>query len=214
MNLLRHSARLRLLLSAVVGLATGLPLGLFWDGALAAMAGITLGELVFVTVSWILLWLMDAEQTERSAWREDFSPVADEVLIATVSGLAVISMVTLQFRADSTAPVGAIAAVVTLVGVFGAWACVHQTYALHYAHVYYRDPCGGIDFGPHNDPAYSDFLYFSYAVGMTYGATDNTVTDTRARAIVLRHALISFVFGLVILGAAINLVAGFFGIGA
>ncbi len=208
MQLLRRSTARRLLLAAVVGLVAAAGAAVLGDGRLATMVGITVGEAVFVVVTWSLLWPMDAAATREGSQREDFVPVLDELLISTVSALAVIAMISLRV-AGETHVVGA---VLVLLGVFGAWACVHQTYALHYAAEYYRPPVGGIDFGP-EDPGYSDFVYFSYAVGMTYGATDNTVTTRHARAIVLRHALTSFVFGLLILGAAVDLVSGAFGLG-
>lgn len=48
---------------------------------------------------------------------------------------------------------------------------------------------------------------------MTYGSTDPELNDTRIRKILLRHAAVSFLFGMVILAVAINLVAGVLGIG-
>ena len=43
---------------------------------------------------------------------------------------------------------------------------------------------------------------------MTYQVSDTTVRDRRIRRTVLSHALLSYVFGVVIVAGAINLVAG------
>lgn len=66
--------------------------------------------------------------TERNVGREDPSPIFDEVLVAIVAALAVVSVLVVQQSGNT-----ALGAVLTLVGVFGAWACIHQTYAVHYA---------------------------------------------------------------------------------
>lgn len=111
--------------------------------------------------------------------------------------------------------VGGLAVWLTVEPALGAMAGValaEQTYALHYAYRYYLEE-SGIDFHQDEDdegPTFGDFLYFSYAIGMTYGVTDNDVSDRSIRLIVWRHAVISFVFATILLAAAVNLVAGFF----
>ena len=41
-------------------------------------------------------------------------------------------------------------------------------------------------------------------LGMTYAVSDNSVTDGRIRSILLRHCLLSYIFGTVILATTIN----------
>ncbi|NRQ37914.1 DUF1345 domain-containing protein, partial [Nonomuraea sp. NN258] len=67
---------------------------------------------------------------------------------------------------------------------------------------------GGIDFNSGRPPVFTDFLYFSYNLGMTYQVSDTDVSSSTIRRIVLRHCLLSYVFGTGILATAINLVAG------
>ena len=67
---------------------------------------------------------------------------------------------------------------------------------------------GGIDFNSDDEPAYRDFLYFSYNLGMTYQVSDTAVSSSAIRGVVLRHCLLSYVFGTVILATTINLVTG------
>lgn len=210
---LLRTTKAQVLAAAVAGVLGWAVTGTVMDNALGVMVGITLGEVVFLTLSTSTLWPMAPQETASAATREDLAPFADEVLVVLASVLAMVSVVTLHLGTGEDGSGHSAQAVMTLVGVFGAWACVHQTYAVHYAHLYYVDEDGGIDFGPGGAPSYVDFLYLSYAVGMTYGVTDSTVTSRDIRKVVLRHGLVSFVFGLVILGAAINLVTGMFGLG-
>lgn len=100
------------------------------------------------------------------------------------------------------------AAAVGLLGVFMSWAMLHLMYTARYAHLYYIEPAGGIDFNNDDPPAYADFFYFSYNLGMTYQVSDTSVSSVAVRSVVLRHTLLSYVFGTVILAATINLVAG------
>ena len=82
-------------------------------------------------------------------------------------------------------------------------------YAARYAHLYYVTcQATGIDFNGPDLPAYRDFLYFSYNLGMTYQVSDTAVTNAAIRSVVLRHTLLSYVFGAVVLASTINLVAG------
>jgi hypothetical protein len=66
----------------------------------------------------------------------------------------------------------------------------------------------GIDFNQDRPPQYTDFAYVSFTLGMTYQVSDADITNHPIRSTVLRHTLLSFVFGSVILATTINLVAG------
>ena len=48
----------------------------------------------------------------------------------------------------------------------------------------------------------------SLTVGMTFQVSDPEVTSTVMRATILRHALLAYLFGVVIIGIVINVVAG------
>ena len=88
-----------------------------------------------------------------------------------------------------------------------SWAVVHTVFTLRYANEYCSEG-GGIEFG-FDAPTYADFAYFAFTVGMTYQVSDTGVTSRRIRRSVLRHALLSFLFGTVIVAVTINVVAGF-----
>jgi uncharacterized membrane protein len=79
-------------------------------------------------------------------------------------------------------------------------------YATRYAYLYDTSSASGIDFNSDAPPAFRDFL--CYNLGMTYQVSDTDVSSTTIRAVVLRHSLLSYAFGTVILATTINLVAG------
>jgi uncharacterized membrane protein len=199
-------------MAAAVGVAVGVVVDLLADLPLAVLAGIVTTESLFLLLGWIVLWPMDAAATHQHARREEFRPVAEEVLVVAtaISGLFGIAVLLLRGHSSTTH------AAISLAGVFTAWAALHLMYASRYAALYYGTPSGavadagvgGIDFNSHEPPAYRDFLYFSYNLGMTYQVSDTGVSSSAIRAVVLRHCLLSYVFGTGILATTINLVVG------
>jgi len=202
---LRASALLRLVGAVVIGVVVGGIVGAVSGAPLGVLSGIAAGELTFVGSGWLSLWSMDADQTRAHAGREAFRPVVDEVVVVCVT-LAGLAAIVVLLTVGSSANRIAVAAV-ALTGVFMSWATLHLMYAVRYSYVYYSRG-GGIDFNNDVDPSYSDFFYFSYNLGMTYQVSDTAVSSREIRAIVLRHALLSYVFGVVILATTINLVFG------
>ena len=205
-TLLPDSALGRLSWSVVSGTVIGALAGLLADGLIGLLAGIAGTATIFVAAGWLVLWPVDAESTRHNARREDFRPAVEELVIvaAALSGLVGVVLLLVVGNADD----GRAAAATALAGVFMSWAGLHLMYATRYAHLYYAHPAGGIDFNSDDPPAYRDFFYFSYNLGMTYQVSDTDVSSTTIRAVALRHCLFSYVFGTVILATTINLVTG------
>jgi uncharacterized membrane protein len=197
----------RLVIAVLVGVVVGLALGLSAEVPLGILAGVASGFAFFLATGWLLLWRMDAEQTRRHAARETFRPALEETAVvgAAVAALVCIAVLLVGSRHHS----GRALAAVALAAVFLAWASLHLMYAARYANLYYTAPVGGIDFNdPDYPPAFRDFFYFSYNLGMTYQVSDTSVSHPEVRAVTLRHCLLSYVFGTVILATTLNLVAG------
>lgn len=200
------SAVPRLAVSVGVGLVAAVAVGLAVGVPLGVLTGIAAAELVFVAAGWLVLWPMDAAATRLEARREDFAPVTEEFAVVgtALCGLGAIVVLLLLHGSDARNA----AAAVALGGVFMAWAALHLMYAARYAYLYYQDTAGGIDFNSDDPPAYRDFFYFSYNLGMTYQVSDTNVSSSVIRSVVLRHCLLSYLFGTSLLATAINLVAG------
>ena len=202
-----RSAVVRLAGSVIVGAVIGVVVGVLTDAALGVLAGIAATGAIFVATGWILLWPMDADATHRNAHREAFRPVVEELVVVAGALSALVCIVVLLIRGHAHADPAA--AATGLAGVFMAWGALHLMYATRYAYLYYTPTAGGIDFNdPDYRPAFRDFFYFSYNLGMTYQVSDTSVSNPTIRAVALRHCLLSYVFGTVLLATTINLVAG------
>jgi len=89
-----------------------------------------------------------------------------------------------------------------------SWTVVHTVYTLRYARLYYGGSDGGVDFNADDPPRYADFAYLAFTIGMTYQVSDTDLKTKEIRGTALRHALLSYLFGTVIVATTINLVAG------
>ncbi|GMA17999.1 DUF1345 domain-containing protein [Arsenicicoccus piscis] len=199
------SAANRFTVAVLVGLIAGaisVPLS---DLPLGALIGITALHAVFVASGWISLWPLDATLTSDNARREDFNPAVEELLVVAISLCGLFGIGILVVLGGSAE--GKTAAALALLAVFLAWGSVHLMYAGRYAYLYYHEGTGGgIDFNSKQPPAYRDFFYFSYNLGMTYQVSDTSVSSTEIRSVALRHCLLAYVFGVVVLASTINLV--------
>ncbi|MFC6707310.1 DUF1345 domain-containing protein [Flexivirga alba] len=195
----------RLVATAVVGVVVGAAVALS-NIPFGVLCGIAAMATTFVVSGALALWPMDATATRQHARRESLPPLVEELaIVATASG-ALIGIVVLLTLGHSHS--GHAAAALGLLGAFMTWAMLHLMYTARYALLYYTEPVGGIDFNDEEAPSYRDFFYFSYNLGMTYQVSDTGISGSAFRAVVLRHCLLSYVFGTVILAATINLVAG------
>ena len=92
-----------------------------------------------------------------------------------------------------------------------SWAAVHTTFALHYAHDYYRgSKPGGLQFplgDQHEHADYWDFVYFSFVIGMTAQVSDVGITDKTIRRTATAHGIISFVFNTALVALMVNIAA-------
>jgi uncharacterized membrane protein len=92
-----------------------------------------------------------------------------------------------------------------------SWAAVHTTFALHYAHDYYRGAKpGGLQFpsGDQHDHAdYWDFVYFSFVIGMTAQVSDVGITDKTIRRTATAHGIVSFIYNTALVALMVNIAA-------
>ena len=102
----------------------------------------------------------------------------------------------------------ALAPALAVVSVGLSWLLIHTLFTLRYARLYYTEPDGGIDFNMKQPPHYVDFAYLAFTVGMTFQVSDTNLHSREIRTAVLKHMLLSYLFGSVILATTVNLVAG------
>ena len=203
------SSTTRLLGSSAVGAAVGLGVGLPAKWQLGVLAGWIAGGLTYEIWLWLTIRTMDAAQTASFAVREDPGRAATDlaVLVSAVISLLAVGLVV----ASSSSAHGLTKAVHVATGVVGVivgWLMVHLSYTTRYARMYYTGTDGGIDFQEDDPPQYMDFAYLAFTVGMTFQVSDTEVKDKGIRKAVLHHALLSYLFGAVIVATTINLLAG------
>jgi uncharacterized membrane protein len=186
----------------VVILVTGQGWTIGLTAAWAAAALVTVGS------TWLRIFPMDADETAAHAQAEDYSrPIADLIILgASVASLVSVGFALVEARHRSGSGKGMLIALAVLV-VALSWLAVHFIFTVRYGDVYYGEPVGGIEFNQKERPDYRDFLYFALTVGMTFQVSDTTITDKTVRRQVTRHALLSYLFGAVIVALAINTVA-------
>jgi uncharacterized membrane protein len=205
-----HLARAltRVLVAGALGLAVfGVAMAFTpWQGAVLIGWDVTAG----VFVAWVLVVIVPKGPAETAAWatREDDSRAAAETL---VFGAGVFSLVAVAFglvKANHLHGGAQFAiTVVAILAVVLAWATVHTIYTLRYARLFYHDH-GGIDINEEREPDYHDFLYVAFTIGMTYQVSDTNLTSKRVRRAALSHALLSYLYGTVIIAVTINVIAG------
>jgi uncharacterized membrane protein len=202
---LPDSAHGRLAVAVVGGILIGAVVLALTDALLGVLSGIASTATLFVLPGWWALWPVDAEATSRHAQRDEFEPRLEESVVVawSLAGLIAVALLLLVGRTEERPVV----ALLALAGVAMSWAGLHLMYAARYAYLFYSEAPGGIDFNGSDPPAYRDFLYFSYNLGMTYQVSDTNVSSRTIRSVVLRHCLLSYVFGTVILATTINLIA-------
>lgn len=196
-------------LALAVGLAVAVLATLTTRPSFAPSLGWDALAIAFMALKWRDVRSLDAEQTRAFAKYEDASRVLDEllVLIAATVSLVTVALV-LSYSAEVQPAERVVRTVLGIVSVVLAWAVVHTVYTLRYARMYYTEPVGGIDFNSDVPPRYVDFAYLAFGIGMAFQVADTNLTSSALRSVVLRHALLSFVFATVILAVTINLVAG------
>lgn len=200
---LPNSGWTRMLYALVVGALAG------WAGShvglpVGVLVGLTTTAGLFTLAGWATVWPMNATRTKAHVSREDYTPLVDELVVLGFVAASVLGIIALQLGPKSLAHVEAL---LTIAAVFLTWASIHFMYAVRYADVYYSES-GGIDFNSSEPPQFSDFLYFSYNLGMTYQVSDTAVSSRSLRKIIIRHCLLSYGFGVLILATAINLAVG------
>jgi uncharacterized membrane protein len=177
--------------------------------AYAALAGWGGAALVFTASVWLAIGPMNSSATSTHATREDPGRAATDlvVLIAATASLGAVGLVLVGASKASSGQQSLIAGL-CVVSIALSWFTIHTLFTLRYARLYYTGAGGGVNFHQDAPPRYLDFAYVAFTIGMTFQVSDTDLQSPQMRHTALRHALLSYLFGAVILAATINLVAG------
>jgi uncharacterized membrane protein len=204
---------MRLAVSAAIGVVGGCLTGVLGEWPYAPSIGWDMAAALFLGWTWSAITGMDAAATKAHATVEDPTTRSTQVIVLAASLASLIGVGLLIARAGDLKGADQIAvASLGVASIALSWFVVHTLFTLRYAVLYY-DPdeggtagkVGGIDFGSALPPSYSDFAYLAFTIGMTFQVSDTEVETPALRRTVLRHALLSYLYGALILAATVNL---------
>jgi uncharacterized membrane protein len=191
--------------------ATGIVAFFLLPGSLRLVTRLLVSWDVFVTCYLVLAYIMmlrcGLAHIKRSAVLQDDGRFLI-LLVTALGAFASIAAIVLELGASHRSAPELTLATVTIAL---SWATVHTTFALHYAHDYYRGAKpGGLQFpsgDAHDHADYWDFVYFSFVIGMTAQVSDVGITDKTIRRTATVHGIISFFFNTALLALMVNIAA-------
>ncbi|MDQ0029903.1 DUF1345 domain-containing protein [Arthrobacter bambusae] len=204
-----YRASTRLVVMVVLGVAAGFATAAAGAPALGPTVGWGVASCVYLLMVWATIGRMDAEQTALHATRQDPSRAVANVLVlvAGVASMGAVAVMLLEIGSVQGSERDLIV-LLALVVLALSGLLVHTLYTLRYAHLYYEGVDGGIGFNQERPPCYVDFAYLAFTIGMTFQVSDTDLQTSEIRGIALRQALLSYLFGVVVLATTINLVSG------
>jgi uncharacterized membrane protein len=204
----------RALTVLVAGLIVAVALLPFVTWGMAVTGGWDAAALAFVLTTWPLILGTDSSRAQQLAAREDDTETSARALLVGASVASLLGAgYTLHLAGQHSGTPRLLLIGVAVLTVVLSWTVINTVYTLRYADEHYRSKPGGIAFGTEDDqeqPSYRDFAYVAFTIGMTYQVSDTTLRDPRIRRSVLAHALLSYVFGVVIVAGSVNLISGLF----
>jgi len=200
-------ARPRTFLSVLVGIVAFFLL----PGSLRLVTRLVIGWDVFIALYLALVYTMvfrsGLAHIKRNAALQDDGRFLIP-LVTALGAFASLAAIIFELGASQHSMPGLALATATIAL---SWAAVHTTFALHYAHDYYRGAKpGGLQFpsgDTHEHADYWDFVYFSFVIGMTAQVSDVGITDKTIRRTATVHGIISFIFNTALLALMVNIAA-------
>jgi uncharacterized membrane protein len=187
------------LVAFVIGRLAGMP-----D---ALLAGGDVFYLAFLLLCFTMMGQSAADLKQRAQSQDEGIIVVVLIILATMLffSAAVFVVLNRKHGMDLT-PL-----ILAGVGAPLGWFVLHTAMAFHYADLhYFDDPTTSDDderdlqFPGTAEPCASDFLYFSFVIGMTAQVSDVQVKTRVMRRAVLWHGIVSFFFNTVFIAMAVN----------
>ena len=199
--------RPRMFISVLIGIVAFFLL----PGSLRLVTRLLIAWDIFISVYLLLVYIMmfrcGLAHIRRNAILQDDGRFL--ILLMTALGaFASIAAIVFELGASHRSAMDLTLATLTIAL---SWATVHTTFALHYAHDYYRGPKpGGLQFpsgDQHEHADYWDFVYFSFVIGMTAQVSDVGITDKTIRRTATAHGIVSFIYNTALVALMVNIAA-------
>ena len=199
-------ARPRTFISILVGIAAFFVL----PGSLRLVTRLLISWDIFIALYLALVYIMmyrcGLAHIKRNATLQDDGRFLI-LLVTALGSFASIAAIVFELGGSHSVPAKALA----MATMVFSWAAVHSSFALHYAHEYYRGAKpGGLQFpsgDTHEHADYWDFVYFSFVIGMTAQVSDVGITDKTIRRTATVHGIISFVYNTALVALMVNIAA-------
>ena len=199
-------AAVRVAVAVPVGAAAAAIIGVNAEWKYAPAAGWIAGAAVYLTWTWMVAGRMSPEQTAAHATRADTTGSMTDAIVVSASTVSLDGVGYLLVAESAKGGEVYGAAAIGIGSVVVSWVAIHTVFTLRYAQLYYSGAPGGIDFNQPEPPAYVDFAYLAFTIGMAFQVSDTDLQTRKIRATALRHALLSYLFGVVIVAMTINLI--------
>jgi uncharacterized membrane protein len=221
------SGTMRFVVSVALGLVACVAFSLLAAPRYGVLAGLMVIAGAYVGWTYAAVRRFHGQGTWAHASQEDPNGFVRDVGIAMVivGNLgAVVALLVLDHGKGH-----GVAAGLALGSVVLSWFLLHSLYVPHYTRLFYGEPgtgepgldlvvpgsgqvvhvAGGVDFNRDGYwPAYADFTYFAFNLGMTFQVSDTSVSSPTFRRLVLGHSLLSYFFATAITATVVNLVVG------
>jgi uncharacterized membrane protein len=200
-------ARPRLFVSIAVGIVAFLLLPASWRLVTRVLIGWDVSVALYLVLAFAMMYRCGVDHIRRNAILQDDG----RFLILMVTAFGAFASIAAIVSELGTEHRGATELTLATLTIALSWAAVHTTFALHYAHDYYRGEApGGLQFpsgDEHEDVDYWDFVYFSFVIGMTAQVSDVGITDKTIRRTATAHGVISFIYNTALVALMVNIAA-------
>ncbi len=201
------STGIRLVSILPFGVVAGIVTGILGAWKYAPLVGWDSVAALFSIWVWSAIAGMDSSETAAHANRDEPGRQTSRILLLAASVASLLAVAVVLVAANSAHSsrkwllAGLAAASVAL-----SWLLVHTLFTLRYAFLYHSGGGSGISFNQAEQPRYLDFAYVAFTIGMTFQISDTDIQSPRIRGAALGHALLSYLFGAVILATTVNFV--------
>jgi uncharacterized membrane protein len=196
----------------LAGLIVAVVLLPFTTWGLALAAGWDAAALTFLLTTWPIIIRADSSHAPQLAARKDQTEGSARVLLVGASVASLLGAgYALHLAGQDSGALRVLLIGAAVLTVVLSWTVINTVYTLRYADLHFRSTPGGIAFGAEEGqqhPGYRDFAYVAFTIGMTYQVSDTTLRNPQIRRAALAHAILSYVFGVVIVAGSVNLISG------
>jgi uncharacterized membrane protein len=182
----------------------------YLDPTSAIMAGFDVAAIGFI-LSIVRIFGHEADAMRQAARANDANRV---ILLGMALVLSFVVLVSVAGELTGDRHLSRVETALVITTLVLAWTFANLVYALHYAHLYYSgndagQDHAGLDFpGNRSEPDYWDFVYFSFTLGVALQTSDVCITSSPMRRLVIGHCIEAFIYNLVVLALAVNVLAG------